>query len=99
MRENEFPKSVQRLALSRQKFRCGSCGTRISALGRAGRSENKYGEAAHAHHVKHIKLGGTAALDNCVILCESCHYSVHEGGNYRFSMLDGQADDYPHFYG
>ena len=98
-RPNEFSTSTQQLALARQKFRCGSCGTGIARLGKAGRAEHKYGEGAQAHHVRHVKFGGSDARDNCVILCQSCHYSVHEGGNYRFGTVIGTASDYPHFCG
>jgi len=49
--------------------------------------------------MRHVKFGGTDSLDNCVILCQSCHYSVHEGGNYRFGIVEGSQSDYPHFYG
>jgi 5-methylcytosine-specific restriction endonuclease McrA len=98
-RPNEFSLAIQRSALVRQKFRCGSCGTPIRGLGNAGQAVHKYGEGAQAHHVKHIKLGGTDRLENCVILCQSCHYSAHEGGNYRHGKVEGKASDYPHFRG
>ena len=98
-RPNEFSLATQRGALARQTFRCGSCGTRISALGTAGRGDHKYGEGAQAHHLRHIKFGGSDAVTNCVILCQSCHYSAHEGGNYRFGTVVGRESDYPHFRG
>lgn len=98
-RPNEFSPSTQQLAWARQKFRCASCGTRIFHLGQAGRAHHRFGEGARAHHVQHIKLGGSDSADNCVILCEACHYSAHEGGNYRFGTAVGRAKDYPHFNG
>ncbi|MGH8533013.1 MAG: HNH endonuclease [Gammaproteobacteria bacterium] len=98
-RPNEFSRPTEQLALARQRFRCASCGTHISRLGDAGRVEHRYGEGAQAHHLRHIKFGGSDALDNCVILCESCHYSAHEGGNYRFGTVVGRESDYPHFRG
>jgi hypothetical protein len=49
--------------------------------------------------VRHVKVGGTASLDNCVILCEACHYCAHEGGNYRFGTVIGEKRDYPYFHG
>lgn len=98
-RDNHFSRSTQELALVRQKFRCGSCGTHILCLGEAGRADHKYGEIAHAHHRKHVKLGGTDRLDNCVILCQACHYSAHEGGRYRFGTVVGQESDFPHWNG
>jgi len=49
--------------------------------------------------MRHVKHGGTNSVDNCVILCSSCHFSAHEGGNYRFGTVDGTAEDYPYFNG
>src|SRR5206468_3835953 len=77
-RPGEFPLPTQQLALVRQRNRCASCGTKISALGEAGKATHRFGEGSQAHHINHIKFGGTEALDNCVVLCRSCHYSVHE---------------------
>src|SRR2546422_2669898 len=31
-------------------------------------------------HIQHVKVGGSDSVDNCVIICQSCHYSAHEGG-------------------
>jgi hypothetical protein len=87
------------MALARQLFRCASCGTRITAPGNAGRGDHRFGEGAQAHHVRHVQFGGSAELDNCVIICQACHYAVHEGGNYRFGTVVGTAADYPHFRG
>ena len=98
-RPNEFSETTQRLALLRQKNRCGVCGTRIWDLGDKGRIHHAHGEGARAHHIRHIKFGGTDALSNCVIVCASCHYSVHEGGNYRFGTVVGSASDFEFFNG
>lgn len=98
-RPNEFSKTTQEMALHRQKNRCAVCGKRIWALGDAGRAQHEYGEGARAHHMRHIKFGGTDALSNCVIVCQSCHYSIHEGGNYRRGTAISTPADYPHFYG
>ena len=98
-RLNEFSRVTQQVALARQRYRCASCGTHISRLGDAGRAQHRYGEGAQAHHIEHVKLGGTDAVDNCVIICQSCHYSAHEGGDYRFGTVVGRESDYPHFRG
>ena len=95
----EFTSATQQLALVRQKFHCALCGTGIARLGEGGRSQHKFGEIAHAHHVRHAKSGGTNALDNCVIICQACHYSVHEGGNYKHGTVIGRREDFPHFNG
>jgi 5-methylcytosine-specific restriction endonuclease McrA len=68
-------------------------------IGDAGRAEHRFAEGAQAHHIKHVKFGGTDHLDNCVVICWSCHYSVHEGGNYRFGTVTGTPDDFPHYNG
>ncbi|HLG17541.1 MAG TPA: HNH endonuclease [Blastocatellia bacterium] len=98
-RPNEFSRATQQLALVRQKYRCASCGTHIFRLGDAGRAEHQYGEGARAHHIQHVKFEGPKFVDNCVILCESCHYSAHEGGNYRRGTVVGSKSDFPHFDG
>lgn len=98
-RPNEFSQSTRQLALVRQRFRCASCGTQISNLAEEGRSKHRFGEVAHAHHVRHIKFGGSDSVDNCVVLCQACHYSAHEGGNYRFGTVVGSDSDYPHLRG
>lgn len=62
---------------------------------------NRYGETTHAHHMKHCQQGGTNEASNCVLLCQSCHYIVHEGGNYRNKAvyLSSTPADYVYFYG
>lgn len=98
-RANEFSIWTKQKALVRQKHLCGSCGTDISHIGEVGRAVHKYGESAQAHHIRHVKFGGTNALDNCVILCWSCHYCAHEGGAYRHGTVVGEQKDFPHFFG
>jgi hypothetical protein len=95
----EFTATTKQLALVRQRHRCGSCGERVAQLGEAGRSHHRYGEVAHAHHVRHAKFGGRNTLGNCVILCASCHFLVHEGGNYRYGTVVGRLEDFLHFSG
>jgi hypothetical protein len=83
----------------RQRFKCASCGARISHLGEGGRGQNPFREIGHAHHMRHVKQGGTSVLANCVVLCQACHYSAHEGGNYRSGTEVGRIEDFPHFGG
>lgn len=48
----------------------------------------------------HVKAGGANALDNCVVLCGSCHYSAHEGGAYRHgTVVQAHREDFPFFEG
>jgi 5-methylcytosine-specific restriction endonuclease McrA len=98
-RTNEFSETTQQLALSRQRFRCASCGADIAEIGNGGRSSHRFGEGAHGHHVTHVKLGGSSAVENCVVLCQSCHYNAHEGGNYRWGTVQGTEKDFPFFRG
>lgn len=98
-RFGEFTSSTRQAALERQRHRCGSCGARIDRLGDAGRATHPYGEGAQGHHIRHLKSMGNASLDNCVVLCQACHYSVHEGGSYRFGKLNGRPRDFPYFRG
>jgi hypothetical protein len=100
-RPNEFSEPTKQQALARQRFLCGSCGTRISRPGDAGKEQHRFGEGARAHHMQFIRppFLGSASVDNCIILCQSCHYSVHEGGNYGFGTVAGSERDYTHFRG
>jgi len=98
-RQQGFTRKTQESALLRQQNLCASCGTPILQIGDAGQAEHKFGESAQAHHIKHTKFGGTSQLDNCVVICQSCHYSVHEGGNYRFGTVVGTANDFPYYLG
>ena len=77
-----FPAATQVQALERQKFRCASCGTRIFAIGEAGRATHEFGEGAEGHHVIPHKMGGPITVENCVVLCGSCHLSAHQGGHW-----------------
>jgi 5-methylcytosine-specific restriction endonuclease McrA len=97
-RPNEFSVVTQKTALARQQNLCASCGTIIFVLGNAAQGEHEFGEGAQAHHRKHVKLGGLATLDNCVILCQSCHYSAHEG-DYAGGKVVGRKIDFPFFRG
>jgi hypothetical protein len=78
-----FPAATQRSALARQRNKCASCGTRISAIGQGGTSTHDFGEGAQGHHVIPHKLGGPITVENCVVLCWSCHYNAHQGGRWR----------------
>lgn len=98
-RPGEFTRTTQALALARQKNHCASCGVRILRLGEAGRVGHVFGEGAQAHHVRHIKFGGSDSLDNCVVICQACHYSAHEGGNYRYGTVVGRRSDFRYFNG
>lgn len=80
--ENEFSARTIKGASARQNGYCASCGTRIWKMGNDGAPQHRFGERAEAHHVIPVLAGGTAHVDNCVILCRSCHYSAHQGGRW-----------------
>lgn len=94
----KFSNLTKHAALERQSFKCASCGEEILALGESGQTNHRFGERADAHHMKHKKFGGTGEIDNCVVLCWSCHYSAHEGGNYKKGKVIGTDRDFPYFY-
>jgi 5-methylcytosine-specific restriction endonuclease McrA len=83
----EFTEGTIQLAKVRQKNCCGSCGRDLLTSG----------EGMQAHHIIHVKFGGSNLVDNCVVLCKACHYSVHEGGNYRYGTVIGRETDFPFF--
>lgn len=107
-----FPASVQWLALGRQNFKCGSCGTMIHTPGKTGQSGHAFGESAEAHHIVPHSLGGGTNLENCVVLCRACHMSAHAGGAWAdlsiykdlkglsvSAMTEKIAGQYPYYNG
>ena len=82
-----FPASIQKSALTRQKYRCASCGTPIREIGQAGRSTHLFGEGAEGHHVIPHKMGGPITVENCVVLCRACHLNAHQGGRWRDASI------------
>lgn len=98
-REGEFDQRTKETALVRQCFRCAMCGENISHLGDSARASHEYGESAQAHHRRPIHMGGADAISNCVVICDSCHYSAHGGGDYRHFKVVGRISDYPYFTG
>ena len=98
-RKQEFTTLTKKLALQRQQSLCASCGTEIFGFGDAGRIKHRFGEGVRAHHIVHVKFGGSNHVDNCIIICESCHYSIHEGGNYKHGTVIGTPEDFPHYRG
>lgn len=93
-----FSIQTKKNALLRQMNLCGSCGTNIHALGVQGKLKHEFGESAHAHHIRHVKFVGTNTVGNCIILCEACHYIVHEGGNYRHGTVIGTPKDFLYYW-
>ena len=98
--KREFSYQTKLRALDRQKYLCASCGDPILPFDGSLVSV-AWGECAHAHHLTYMREHGGGNVENCVILCSSCHYNAHEGGRYR--RREGEVvalvSDFPHFYG
>jgi hypothetical protein len=84
----------------------------ITEIGEAGAADHRFGERAEGHHVIPHKMGGLLTVDNCVVLCRSCHLNAHQGGRWRdVSIYDDVAKlsmaakiakiaaEYPHYKG
>jgi 5-methylcytosine-specific restriction endonuclease McrA len=99
MIRQEFSLTTKQQALARQKYKCASCGATIHGLHLGDAAQHTWGESAQGHHIRHAARGGGNSVDNCVILCRSCHYSAHGGGRWRASFGTATAQDYPHYRG
>lgn len=98
--DREFASHTKLQALTRQDFLCASCASLIVPVSGKKLISVAWGESVDAHHRRPmIKHGGGGNVENCVILCDSCHYSAHEGGNYRRGTVWGRIKDYPYFNG
>jgi HNH endonuclease len=101
MERQEFTTETMKAALRRQDNRCGSCGVYIYEFGKDGARGHAFGEWAEAHHIRHAHAGGDPSVQNCVVVCKSCHYSAHGGGNYRDNSegMQGRQKDFPCYNG
>jgi len=77
MARPHFSHTVIDQAYHRQRYRCAICGESLRKLW------NWYGEKSAAHHIRRVADGGSHTLDNCAILCETCHQQAHNWGNFR----------------
>ncbi len=90
----EFDERTRDEAFFRQWNRCAHCGRSLLDL------------FDHAHHVVPNQVGRPGEsrdawireVDNCVILCESCHTRVHEDGRFRSGAV-ASPGDFPHSHG
>lgn len=82
-----FPDNIIVQAYHRQKGKCGDCGSRFE------RDAVDY----KGHHLKRVADGGDNSLENCVLLCDDCHYLAH-GGNYK-TAIQLSPSEFPYFYG
>jgi hypothetical protein len=75
----DFDDATKDQARFRQFGRCAVCGRSMNSL------------YEHAHHVVPNQSGNPAnsahawlrSAENCVVLCDVCHYAIHESGRYR----------------
>ena len=67
----KFTSDIKNHAYFRQHGRCGVCGIKFDDV------------EGHAHHINPKALCGANSLENCVLLCDNCHYIVHNHGYYR----------------
>lgn len=77
---NQFTANVTAQAYNRQNGLCAMCG------------ESFLNVVYYAHHIRRHADGGSGSLDNCALLCEECHYHVHNHGNYRQSIEIDRRD-------
>jgi 5-methylcytosine-specific restriction protein A len=62
MKRREFPKAVRLSAWERSGGRCEACTVKIVG-----------GNGPHYDHVLPDALGGEPTLENCAVLCKTCH--------------------------
>lgn len=75
----EFSKTVRLQAANRAKGRCEACNKKLSV-----------GEFHYDHDVPD-GLGGEPTLENCRVLCLTCHrIKTHEQDNPRMQKADSQ---------
>lgn len=90
----DFDGSIMKQARLRQFGLCAVCGDCMNDV------------YEHAHHVVPNQAGDSAnpshswlkSQINCVILCEDCHYAVHDSGRYRTGAV-APPEYYKHSHG
>jgi len=79
MSRREFSKGVRAQAAARSKGLCEGCGTKLVVGG------------YHYDHDVPDGLGGEPTLENCRVLCLTCHRTkTHEQDNPRMQKADRQ---------
>jgi hypothetical protein len=90
----EFSTATQQQARQRQNGVCACCGEKLDDV------------VEHAHHVVPNQSGSATdarhlwlkSAENCVVLCDTCHYRVHQDGRYRTGAV-APPGYYPHSHG
>lgn len=96
--QEEFSSGTKLAALARQDFLCAMCASLIVPFGSTKLVSVAWGESAHAHHRRPMQMGGSGTEHNCVVICSSCHYTAHFGGNYG-QKFAAKVQDFKYFYG
>ncbi len=81
-----FSETTKQEARLRQNSKCGVCGDELDSI------------AEFAHHIYPHSLGGDDIVDNCVIVCDPCHYIVHNHGQFRSGIV-APKEYFEYFYG
>lgn len=71
----KFSESTKQRSRFRQRGKCVHC------------NESLDWQEEFAHHLYPHALGGADCVDNCVVLCGSCHYRVHNDGRFRSGIV------------
>ena len=90
----DFNDHVRNQAFFRQWNLCAHCGRSLIHV------------YDNAHHVVPNQLGRPdiagdswmREVDNCVILCQTCHHRIHGNGRFRSGAV-ASADDFPYSHG
>ena len=88
MARKEFSEITKNLAVGRQSALCAMCGLDF----------RKEDDPYHFHHIIPCNSGGDNSLDNCVMLCDDCHYDAHNYGNYR-QPIQLLMSEFPYYSG
>jgi hypothetical protein len=90
----DFTETVANEARLRQNGKCACCGMSLDDVMENAHHviPNQSGEAKNPDHAWLMKV------ENCVILCEDCHYRVHQDGRYQNGAIAG-PDYYPYSHG
>ena len=90
----DFSDKTIEAARVRQEGRCAHCGHDLADLWEEAHHvvPNQSGDP---HHVDDCYL---KAEDNCVVLCGTCHYVVHDSGRYVRGGV-APAEYYPYSHG
>jgi len=74
---------ARKIVKKRDQYRCQGCG----------KTENDFqGVDLQVHHINPVDSGGSNDRENLVLVCNSCHWSIHregpEDGRFPISLLD-----------